>query len=340
MRKRHLIQLLLILCTLIFIFPTMVSANIHSIIQGMEKSYQRQMSSINDITIVQEMKGGFFSVESTIYQKKSRVNGQEVFKSRSETSVMGMDNVTIFDGEYTWSIDPETGEVKKEKAVFDPLQPWKMFKPEKMEYLGEEKVDNKDAYKVQLNDAIWMMGKEDLANSGMQEEDSEVEMYSIYWIDKKDYVPLKSRNFIKTTTIEDGKPVVMDMVTDVDFLDYRLIESMLISHRMVVNTQIDVDDPSLSQQEKEEAKAFMSAMGGMGNMEFTVKSVEVNKGLSDDLFDGTKLEPGEPMFGGSPSESESPGMQLPGGDKEFSQEDLESMMESFQEMMQDMAPNN
>jgi len=338
MRKRYLIQLLLILCTLIFIFPILASANINSVIQGMEKSYQRQMSSINDITIVQEMKGGFFSVESIIYQKKSRVNGQEVFKSRSETTVMGMNSVTIFDGEYTWSVDPKTGEVKKEKVAFDPLQPWKMFKPDKMEYLGEEMVDNKEAYKVQLNDAIWMMGKEDLANSGMQEEDSEVEMHSIYWIDKKDYVPLKSRNFIKITTIEDDKPVVMDMVTDVDFLDYRQIGSMLISHRMVINNQMEIDDPSLSQKEKEEARTFMSAMGGMGNMEFTVKSVEVNKGLSDALFDGTKLEPGEPMFGESSTESQD--MQMPGGDKEFSQEDLESIMESFQEMMENMAPNN
>ena len=163
-------------------------------------------------------------------------------------------------------------------------------------------------------------------------------MHSIYWIDKEDYVPLKSRNFMKTTTIEDGKPVVMDMVTDIQFLDYRPVESMLLSHRMVITNQMEIDDPSLSQQEKEQAQAFMSSMGAMGDMEFVVTNVEVNSGLPDNLFDGSKLEPGEPMFGGMRNDSQE--MQIPGADDSMSQEDLESMMQSLQDMMQNMAPSN
>ena len=156
----------LFLCS-VLTFSSSAAVNINTIIDQMQESYQRQMSDIEDITIVQEMKGGFFSMEATIYQKKALVNGQEVFKSRSETSMMGNDMVTIYDGEFTWSVDPESGEVTKEQAEFDPLQLWKMFEPAKMEYLGEEEVNGKEAYKVQLNDAIWMMGKEDLVNSGV-----------------------------------------------------------------------------------------------------------------------------------------------------------------------------
>jgi len=334
MKKNYTFHIILVFFVLIFGFSTMAAVNINTIIEQMKQSYQRQMSEIDDITIIQEMKGGFLSMEGITYQKKARINNQEVYKSRSETRVMGMDTVTIFDGIYTWSIDPVSGEVKKEEGGVDPLQVWKVFDPGKMEFLGEEKVDGKDAYKVQLDDAIWMMGKEDLASSGMP-EDSEVDMHSIYWIDKNDYVPLKSLNFMKTTTIEDGKPVTMNMITDVQFLDYRRIESMLISYRMVISNQMEVDDPSLSQEEKEQAKAFMSSMG---NMEFVVKNVEINTGLPDTLFDGTKLEPGEPMFGGTPGSSQD--TTDFDGTKTMTQEDIEAMMESLQDMLQNIVPTD
>jgi hypothetical protein len=316
---------------------SIAAVNINAIIDQMEKSYQRQMSGIEDITIVQEMKSGFFDIESTTYQKKARVNNQEVFKSRSETSVMGMDTVTIYDGEYTWSIDPASGEVKQEAGGIDPLQVWKIFDPGKTKYLGEEKVDGKDAYKLQLDDAIWMMGMEDMVGSDMP-EDSTLEMQSIYWIDKKDYVPLRSQNFMKTTSIEDGKPVTMNTITDVEFLDYRPVGSMLVSYRMSISNQMEIDDPSLSPEEKEQAQAFMSSMGGMGNMEIVVTRAEYNTGLSDELFDGTKLEPGEPMFGEMPGASQE--MQTSDGGESMSQEDIEAMMESLQNMMQDMMPDD
>lgn len=327
---------------LIFIFSTftitgIAAVSINTIVQEMEKSYQRQMSGVEDITIVQEMKGGFFDIESVTYQKKSRVNNQIVFKSRSETNVMGMNTVTIYDGDYSWSIDPVSGEVKQEKGGIDALQVWKIFNTDRMEYLGEEEVNGRDAYKVVLDGAIWMMGKEDMLNSGLP-EDSEIDMHSIYWIDQEDYVPLKSKNFMTTTTIEDGKTVTMNIISDVQFLDYRPVGSMLISHRMVISNQMDVNDPSLSPEEKEEAQAFMNSMGAMGNMEFNVKSIEMNTGLSDELFDGTLLEPGEPMFEESPGASQD--MQSAGEGPSMSQEDIEAMMESLQDMMKDIMPNN
>jgi hypothetical protein len=210
--------------------------------------------------------------------------------------MMGIDTVTIFDGLYTWSNDPATGEVKQEEKGMDPLQVWKMFDIEQARYLGDEAVDGKDAYKIQLDDIMWMMGMEDLVSSDAP-EDSEIEMQGIYWIDKETLVPLKAKNFTKTTTVEEGETVTMDMITDIQFLDYRSVGSMLVSHRMLISNQMEVDDPSLTSEEKKEAQAFMSSMGGMRSMEMVVTSSKYNTGLSDELFDGTKLEAQEPMFG-------------------------------------------
>jgi len=316
----------------LLIFPTIVSANINTIIQQMERSYQKQISGIQDLTIVQEMKGGFFDIETVTYYKKVKVNNQEVFKSRMETSMMGVDTVNIYDGQYSWSNDPVTGEVTKEEGGVDSLQVWKMFKPEKTSYLGDENINGKDTYKIQLDDALWMMGMEDLVNSDMP-EDSEIEMNGIYWIDKESYVPIKSESFTKTTTVEDGQTVTMNIMTDIQFLDYRSIGSMLVSHRMLISNQMEVDDPSLTLEEKKEAQAFMSSMGGFGSMEMVVTRSEYNTGLNDELFDGTLLEPQEPMFGGTPGLSQD--MPASGEIGEtMSQEDIEAMMEGMMEMLE------
>jgi len=349
MKKEYrTIRTILILCVLLLIFPTIVSANINTIIQQMERSYQKQISGIQDLMIVQEMKTGFFDIETTNYYKKAVVNNEEVFMYRTETNVMGIDSVVIFDGLYTWSNDPVTGEVKQEKKGMDPLQIWKMFNSEQAKYLGDEAVNDKDAYKIQLDDIMWMMGMEDLVNSGAP-EGSEIEMQGIYWIDKETLVPLKARNFTKTTTVEDGQAVTMDMISDIQFLDYRLVGSMLVSHRMLISNQMEIDDPSLTPEEKKEAQAFMSSMGGMGSMEMLVTRSEYNTGLNDELFDGTLLEPQEPMFGGTLESSQDVPASGEIGET-MSQEDIEAMMEGFiemmegnegfQEMMKEMKPAN
>ena len=345
MNNKPIFLIFLIFCIIIFSISAVAAVNVNSIIQQMEKSYNQQMSKIKDLTVVQEMEDGFMSITSTLYQKKAKVNNRDTFKIRSESSAMGMDSVVIFDGVYTWAVDPISGEVKKEEREFDPLNVWKMLDPKKAKYLGEEKYEGKNVYKLQLDGAIWMMGNESMANAGMNEE-TDVEMYSIFWIDKKDFVPLRSQNFIKSTTVEDGKQVTMNNVIDAVFLDYRRVGSLLLSHKMVVSNQMDVDDPSLSEEEKEEAKAFM--MNAMGKMEFVVKSAEVNVGLTDELFDGTRLEPQEPMF------KNMPGMPQGGqGNSEMgsmSQEEIQELMqkamegmegnEGFQEMMENMMQGN
>ena len=341
MSKKYVFFTIMIIFLLLFNMSVLAAVNVNSIIKQMEDSYNKQMSKIQDLTIVQEMKGGFVSMSNTIYQKKAKVNNREVFKSRSESQAMGMNSVVIFDGVYTWMVNPISGEVEKEKREFDPINVWKMIDPSKAKYLGEEKLEGKIAYKIQLNDAIWMMGSENMANADAQ-EGTETEMYSIFWIDKKDFVPLRAQNFIKSTKMEQGRQVTMNNIVDAWYLDYRRVGSMLLSYKMVISNQMNVDDPTLSKEEKEKAQEFMNAMG---EMEFVVKSAEVNVGLSDELFDGTKLEPREPMFKNMPNMPQ-PG---PGNSEKESmspeklQEFLQNAMqgnEELQDMIENMMPKN
>lgn len=340
MKKNILIvQIMLVFFALVIIFPSVVSANnINFIVQQMEESYKKQMRGIDDITIVQQMDAGFFEITSTTYQKKDIVNNEEILKSRSETEVMGMNMVTIYDGIYTWSTDAETGEVKQEEGGADPLQVWKIFNPDKMQYLGEETVNGKGAYMVQLDGAIWMMGQEDIAQQNIAEDVEDMEMQSIFWIDKSQFIPLKSRNIMKTTVIEDGNPVITNTVADVQFLDYRTEGTMLIPYRMIISSQIEIDDPTMSEEERKMAQSMMSAMG-MSDMEMTVTSVEVNTGLSDNLFDGTKLEAQEPMFGGVSEKSQEVSEDYEEGEP-MSEEDLEAMMEGMMDMLKDFMPQD
>ncbi len=346
MSKKNFLIITLIFLLLVLNFPSLSATNINNIINQMEESYQKQLSGIEDLTIVQEIKGGMFNMENTTYYKKARVNNQEVFMSRKETSMMGMDMINIFDGQYSWSIDPVSGKVQKEEGGVDSLQIWKMFKPEQTDYLGDEKVDGKDAYKIQLDDALWMPGMESLPGSDMP-EDAEIEMQGIYWIDKEKLVPLKSQSITKTTSIEDGETVVMDIIADTLFQDYRSIGSMLISHKMLVSTKYEFDESSMEALEEDEedfSEEFSGMLESMGKMEIVVTKTEVNTGLSDDLFDGNLLEPEEPMFGGMSGGSQE--AAAPGDVESMSQEDVEAMMGDMMEMMegneafQEMMSNN
>ena len=338
-------KVIILICLVLYIiFAGMnitLAVNVNSILQQAEQSYNQQMSTIQDLTIVQSMEGGFASMENTIYQKRAKVNNEIVYKMRSESQVMGMETIVIFDGIYMWSVNPITGQVQKEERKFDPINVWRMIDPTKAEYLGEEKVEGKNCHKIKAHGALYMMGQENMIDAE-QQENTETEIYSLFWIDTRDLVPLRVQNFIKTTKIEEGKKVAMNNIIDSMFMDYRKVGSLLLSHKMVVSNQMDIDDPTLSKEEKEQAMAFMNAMG---KMEFVVKGARINTGLSDELFDGTKLEPGEPMIKNMPG---MPDMGqgdtvTEGFDPEQLQEFMQNAMEGnedFKEMMENMMKNN
>ena len=324
MKIKYPIQIVLFGLILVLIFPAIATADIHSIINQMERSYQKQIAGIEDITIVSEIKSALFTTgtvttKTTQYHKKFRVNNEDILKTRTETSMMGMDDITIYDGEYTWAVDMDTGEVVSREGTNELTFAWKYFEPDKMQYLGEETIDGKPAYKVYWDDAIWMEDMEPAEMGDVDIKEAETETHSIYWIDKNDYVPLKVQNTMKQSTIKDGDMAGMSMISDIYFQDYRTVGSMLIPYKIVISTKWEFDDPDIDM-------GIMALFDAMGEMELQVVSVEYNTGLSDDLFDATKLEPGEPMFGDMP--------------EDMSQEDIEAMMEGLMDMMQDLMPKD
>ena len=73
---------------------------LEDIINNMERAYEKQMKGVEDFTMVQKSIGGIaaFAGETTTYRKRDKVSGKVVYKTRTETEVMGKSVVTIYDG--------------------------------------------------------------------------------------------------------------------------------------------------------------------------------------------------------------------------------------------------
>ena len=108
------------------------------------------------------------------------------------------------------------------------------------------------------------------------------------WINAKTWVFMRMQ-IVMTGTSEEGEEMTNKI--NQDFKDYRQVQTMLIPYQMTYKMEVEM--PDMSPEEKEMMLGMMGAFmeGGM-----IVTKVEVNTGLPADLFDGTKLEVGEPMF--------------------------------------------
>jgi len=76
------------------------------VINRMRQAYEQQMKEIDDLTMVTKGTGGVMAMmgASTIYQKRAKIAGKTVYKTRTEVELMGKPLVTIYDGEYQWSV--------------------------------------------------------------------------------------------------------------------------------------------------------------------------------------------------------------------------------------------
>jgi outer membrane lipoprotein-sorting protein len=198
----------------------------------------------------------------TSYIKKTKIEGKVVYKTRTEM----MGNVTIYDGVYQWSIDPMTGKPKKEKVEYDPRQTWSWgnLKAENAQHGGMDNVGGKKAHKLIIKDMFEAMGTSAMLPKGM----GELKAKGKIWVDAKNWVVLK----MQTTSEYGGRKTT----TTTEWKDYRKVKGMLIPYTAVTKT----DMPDFPGQESE----------------INIQEVKVNTGLSGDLFDGTKLKPGKPMY--------------------------------------------
>ena len=198
----------------------------------------------------------------TSYIKKAKIGDKVVYKTRIEM----MGNVTIYDGVYQWSVDPMTGKPKKEKPEYDPRQTWSWgnLKPENAQYGGMDNVGGKGAHKLIIKDMFEAMGTSAMVPKGM----GELKAKGKIWVDAKNWVVLK----METTSEYGGRKTT----STTEWKDYRKVKGMLIPYTAVTKT----DMPDFPGQERE----------------ISIQEVKINTGLSDNLFDGTKLKPGKPMY--------------------------------------------
>jgi len=263
------------------------------VINQMRGAYEQRMSGIDDLTMVTKGTAGIMAMmgESTIYQKRAEIAGKTVYKTRTEIQFMGKPLITIYDGEYEWSVDPISGQVKKEKKDFAPdwTRIWEVLDLSQMQYVGTDDLDGEAAHVLKMDDLTEGIKKlmPALQQTGPSQE-GEWSGWAKMWINAENWVFMRMQ-IVMTGTSEEGEETTNRITSD--FKDYRQVQTMLIPYQMTYKMEVEM--PDMSPEEKEMMLGMMGAFmeGGM-----IVTKVEVNTGLPADLFDGTKLEAGEPMF--------------------------------------------
>ena len=267
--------------------------SVEDIINNMERTYEKQMKGIGDVTIAQKNVGGIaaFAGETITYRKRAKVSGKVVYKTRTDTEVMGKSVVTIYDGEYNWSVDPMSGKVKKEEAERDPVQIWRNLEPSQTHYVGEEKIAEEKTHVLKIDDPFEVLGRRltlpPQVQAGMGE--GEASMWGELWISDKTWMIVRLEMIIESRSIQEGKEVTSTWKMTTDLKDYRKVSSMLIPYKAVVATGMEMDVSGLNEEERKQMEMMQQFVGGMGSFEIETTEVKVNTGLSDDLFDGTKL---------------------------------------------------
>ncbi len=273
------------------------------VIQNCVVSYEKQMKGVKDITTVTD--------KGVTYEKWTTINGKKVCKTRREMEMMGKKFVTIYDGEYLWRKDPVSGEVTKEAIDYSLFDMMENLKTAETQYGGTEKIDGYKTYILNIKDMTELAGFAKQEKEEMEKE--KVKTSGKIWVDAKDWIIRKIE-----IDIEDVKEGKKGKFSTVEMKDFRNIKGLLIPFRTVVTLGEGMPKPSpeeeqemreelaemkkelekMSPKERKMAEKMMKlqiemmekVLSGGGGEVTEVKSVTINTGLSDDLFDGSKLK--------------------------------------------------
>ena len=294
--KKTIIVILIVSLILFLSSPCLAGMTVQEVISNMQKAYEKQMKGVNDFTVIHRSIGGMAALagDTVTHYKKVKLDGQDIYKSRIESQVMGMDMVIINDGKYYWTTNPMTGEIDKEISEHDSVQIWRNLDPVRTQYLGEEEVNGEKAYILKFDNPIQVMSKQQAVSQQGEEPEEPGEMWGTLWISNKTWMPLRMLMEFKAESMEEAEEMIMIMKMTTDLKDYRQVGTMLHPYQMVMSTTMELDTIGLSEEEKKEGQAMMqmmsAMMSGMGSFTIDTIDIKVNTGLSDDLFDGNKLE--------------------------------------------------
>ena len=294
--KKIITAILVMGIMLCFVGSCLAGMTVQEVISNMRKVYEKQMKGINDFTVIHRSTGGVAALagDTVTYYKKAKLDGQDIYKSRIESQVMGMDMVIINDGKYYWTTNPMTGEIDKEISEHDSVQIWRNLDPVRTQYLGEEEVSGEKVYVLKFDNPIQVMGKQQAMSQQGEEPEEPGEMWGTLWVSSKTWMPFRMLMEFKAKSMEEAGGMTMIMKMTTDLKDYRQVGTMLHPYQMVISTTMELDTTGLSEEEKKERQAMMqmmsAMMSGMGSFTIETIDIKVNTGLSDDLFDGTKLK--------------------------------------------------
>ncbi len=306
-------KILCLVMIVLFVLPASSLAGkmtAEKVIQNCVASYEEQMKGVKDITEVTD--------RGVTYQKWVTIEGETVCKTRNEMEMMGKKFVTIYDGIYQWGQDPVSGEVTKEKIDYNPYETMEnletIMETITAQYGGTEEIDGYETHILSIEDITKLMG------SAKPAEMEELKASGKLWVDEEDWVIRKMEMNIEGVD-EEGEERTIKIT--IERKDFHKDNGLLTPYRTVMTTVMAIggEVPGLSPEQEQEmrqalaeiqkqleemspeerklAEAFMKpriemmekmlAGGGMETVT-EVKKVEINTGLSDDLFDGSKLK--------------------------------------------------
>ncbi len=171
---------------------------------------------------------------------------------------------------------------------------WKNINLTKSQYLGEEEIDGEKTYILQIDNALQVMGNQQAMSPQGVQSGGSAESWGKLWISSKTWMPVRMIMVIKAKPEGQASEMAMNTKMTTDLKDYRQVGTMLHPYQLVMNMAMEIDTSGLSEEQKKEKeqamKMMQSMMSGMGSFTIETLDVKVNTGLSDDLFDGTKLE--------------------------------------------------
>ena len=139
------------------------------------------------------------------------------------------------------------------------------------------------------------MGNQQAMSQQGEQSGGSVESWGKLWISSKTWMPVRMFMVMKAKPGEGAEGMAMNTEVTTDLKDYRQVGTMLHPYQLVMNMAMEIDTSGLSEEKKKEQEqgmqmmqSMMSALGGSSTIE--TLDVKVNTGLSDDLFDGSKLE--------------------------------------------------
>ena len=318
--KTKMLYLVMIAFVVFSASPIAEAMTADKVIENMIASYEWEMKDVEDYTIVTD--------KATTYFKRTTVEGRTTYKMRSEMEVMGIKSVSIYDGVYQWWV--ESGKLKKEKMDYSPHQMVENLRIAQVKYIGTEKVDGHKTHILSVRDLYTMMGAEGMQKvSGKlwvdakdwyirkMEMDMEIEDEKGQKGTVKMTIRYEEFREVDGMLMPYRTVVTVPMPGDLGLSPeeeqeirkgleeaQKALAEMSTQERAmmekIMRPQIEMVLKALGIPQKRTESTLIPQIIEMilkalhkGEIEIvitTVKQVKVNTGLSDDLFDGSKLK--------------------------------------------------